>query len=1005
MKQSYVLILILVSFLASSATTWGQIHESAGETLESRPFEIQYFETLSEITLYASKSPPTDQATTAPQMLWSFEAFGRQFRSSLKPNRRLIEKIPQSKRRHVEKHMRFYRGRLEGIPDSWVRLTHTGSLWSGMIWDGQEAYIIDSLSIIAPTLRTIPVDPSSGHVIYRVSDTRDLGTRVCGMAKGGGMPFQPMQGYDGLMEELRDRVGVTARGATRNLDMAVVTDQEFGFANADPEAAVIARMNVVDGIFSEQLGVQISLVDVLPLQNNGGLTSTNANTLLNQFSELTSSASFNHPGVAHLFTGRMLDGDTVGIAFLRSLCDPQFGVGVNQVIGNGTAGALTVAHELGHNFGAPHDDEFGSPCASTPGIYLMNPFVNGSDQFSPCSLAQIQPVLNGASCLTVINIDQADLEPRFQLDAQIAPLDQAIDMVLSVTNYGQASSLNAKAVIDIPAGLTLIDLFTNAGSCTGIGTNQATCSLQTIPPGEERLITLSLKGDSTGSFTLLATVSADNDSNTANNTARGSLKMGNEAPQVSITNPSNGAFLFGTRPMKFDGQAHDAEDGDLTDSLAWTSDRDGQIGTGGTIKVRLSPGLHTIRASATDRNGQTTTATMLIVLSIEDAGPLLFEAHFETGADEFMYVDDAFRNTREPHFAQGTLEPKRGFSGGGLQIQLGGLNHSDIMGMSGGWRRTFTLEHAKNITLSFRYDLTQASDYENDEISEALLLVDDRLIGIDGSEILAQLMGNGNGGPPQTTGWIPVIIPLGMLDAGPHHITIGAFNNKKTYQNETTEILIDDVEIRGMPITQPSPPFAPKTLHSWNFDKHACGFSFADDLFRGTRQPAYAQGAHVPKGGFSKGGLQILLGGQDNRVILGMSGGWHRKFTVPSSRPITLTFRYSLTQAANYEPDERSEGLVSIDGRPLSPSRSKVLARLRGDGNGGAPLTTGWTQVTIAVGKLSPGSHTIAIGAYNNKKTFNDEITEMLIDDILIQQDGRRHYHGNGRQADVREAP
>ena len=330
-----------------------------------------------------------------------------------------------------------------------------------------------------------------------------------------------------------------------------------------------------------------------------------------------------------------------------------------------------------------------------------------------------------------------------------------------------------------------------------------------------------------------------------------------------------------------------------------------------------------------------------------------------------MYIDDAFRNTREPQYAQGTRVPQKGFSGGGLKVQLGGMDHNHILGMSGGWRRTITLTEDHRVTLSFRYNLTQAPGYEEDEFSEALLLIDDRLIGIDGRETLAQLTGNGNGGPPQTTGWIPVTIPVGLLGAGPHEIIIGVFNNKKTYQTETTDILIDDVEIRGMPVTQPSPPFSPKTLLSANFDKNACGFTFAADLFGRTRQPGYAQGAHVLKGGFSKGGLQVLLGGKNHKDILGMSGGWRRRFMAPSSGPITLTFRYSLTQAANFEPDEWSVGLVSIDGRLISPSRSKVLARLRGDGNGGSPLTTGWTEVTIEIGRLSPGSHTIAIGAYN----------------------------------------
>ena len=130
---------------------------------------------------------------------------------------------------------------------------------------------------------------------------------------------------------------MTAQGATRNIDMSVVTDLEFNTMNSNPAAAVIARMNIVDGIFSEQLDVQISLVDVLPLQSNAGLSSTNAGTLIDQFGTFTASASYNHPGVAHLFSGRNLDGSTVGIAYLSSLCNAQFGVAVNQVIGTGTA--------------------------------------------------------------------------------------------------------------------------------------------------------------------------------------------------------------------------------------------------------------------------------------------------------------------------------------------------------------------------------------------------------------------------------------------------------------------------------------------------------------------------------------------------------------------------------------------------------------------------------------------------------------------------------------------
>ncbi len=530
MKHVSSLFLLLIWLLILSTTSYGKSQESESIHPKSQPLEILYFEELPEIGFQKLAAQSTNTSTQTSPATWSFEAFGKSFEVFLHPNTRLVSKIPQHRRAQLEQDLSFYRGKLERIPESWVRLTRVGQQWSGMIWDGHEAYIIDALSVITPALRTVPAPTSSEHSIYRLSDTRDLGNRTCGMGDSGGMPAHPMSSFGALMEELEGRVGVTALGASRNIDMAVVTDQAFNNSNSNPNAAVIARMNVVDGIFSEQLGVQISLVDVLPLQSNGGLTSTNAGTLLRQFSQFSKSGSFVHPGVAHLFTGLNLDGSTVGIAYFRSICSAEFGVGIDQITGTGAAGALTVAHELGHNFGAPHDNENGSPCASTPGTFLMNPFLNGRDQFSPCSMSQIQPVVDRASCVTFINNDQADLEPRFQSGVQEAPVGQLFSSILSVTNNGLASALNARAVVSIPNGLSLENVRTTSGSCNGIGTNQATCTFDTIPPGMSRDITLSLNGTSTGAFTLLANVVVDNDLDTSNNTTHGRITITNAPP-------------------------------------------------------------------------------------------------------------------------------------------------------------------------------------------------------------------------------------------------------------------------------------------------------------------------------------------------------------------------------------------------------------------------------------------------------------------------------------------
>ncbi len=80
---------------------------------------------------------------------------------------------------------------------------------------------------------------------------------------------------------------------------------------------------------------------------------------------------------------------------------------------------------------------------------------------------------------------------------------------------------------------------------------------------------------------------------------------GDTPPTVSISSPSNGASFDSGALISFAGSASDTEDGDLTASLVWTSNLDGQIGTGGSFSATLSDGAHTITASVTDSGNNT----------------------------------------------------------------------------------------------------------------------------------------------------------------------------------------------------------------------------------------------------------------------------------------------------------------------------------------------------------------------------------------------------------------
>ncbi len=96
---------------------------------------------------------------------------------------------------------------------------------------------------------------------------------------------------------------------------------------------------------------------------------------------------------------------------------------------------------------------------------------------------------------------------------------------------------------------------------------------------------------------------------------------GNNAPQVTITAPTNGASFAQGTSINFAGSASDTEDGNLTANLGWTSSRDGNIGSGGSFSSTLTVGVHTITAAVTDSGGLAGSAAVTVTVTAPGNNP------------------------------------------------------------------------------------------------------------------------------------------------------------------------------------------------------------------------------------------------------------------------------------------------------------------------------------------------------------------------------------------------
>ncbi|MDH3640278.1 MAG: M12 family metallo-peptidase, partial [Gammaproteobacteria bacterium] len=358
---------------------------------------ISYQEPLKQLRLAYSRSSDDQKIGADTVRSLRFDAFGKHFDINLEVNRTLLD---AKQRELLDARYEIYRGEILGMANSWARLVIADGVPRGMLWDGTEMWAIE--------VATNEATGAEEAFMFRLDDVQIVpGSLACSelsaATNGGEFAKAVLSGVTASAAQ--------GPGATSQIDLAVIGDFEFtSDKGAGANAALTTRMNNVDGIFSMQLGVQLNVnrIDTFAANDDPFTDQLDSGTLLDELTDYRADTpAQNSNGLSHLFTGRNLDGSTVGIAFSSALCSRRFGAGLTQGTHSETIDSLIAAHELGHNFGAPHDGTSGSACEAESQDFLMAPSLNGSDEFSPCSITQMQDDVNSASCITPLLVSDA----------------------------------------------------------------------------------------------------------------------------------------------------------------------------------------------------------------------------------------------------------------------------------------------------------------------------------------------------------------------------------------------------------------------------------------------------------------------------------------------------------------------------------------------------------------------------------------------------------------------
>ena len=275
-----------------------------------------------------------------------------------------------------------FRGTVEGMSESLVAASLIGGQLRALVW-------LDKTGVwsVQPVKPYATGRDKARHIVFH-STNSDFKAAVCGNTEMGTKPVGKGNIFPLAMK-------VAEIGIDTSNSFYVFNGSSISRSQAD----VTTVMNAVDVIYKRDVTIQYLITRTVIRTTRGPYTSTNSSTLLRTFRN-TWNSTFGSVkrDVAHLMMGGRKSG-VIGVAFLGVVCriSVAYGLSWSQFTSNLIGRVGVQAHELGHNWNAPHCNNF-NPCN------IMCSGLGGCSRnltsFGAFSIGRIVGFKNSRSCLS-----------------------------------------------------------------------------------------------------------------------------------------------------------------------------------------------------------------------------------------------------------------------------------------------------------------------------------------------------------------------------------------------------------------------------------------------------------------------------------------------------------------------------------------------------------------------------------------------------------------------------